>query len=75
MEVKLTYTGMDNWDRPVYEDEKGRLWKDVDPRRDMQPDLCTSMNNEFYGEPDTNMCYMDKYKDAKLVFCPKRITW
>lgn len=75
MEVKLTYKGRDDWDRPVYEDENGQLWKDVDPRVGMEPDLCTSVNNEFYGEPDTNMCYLEKYKNAIVIFNPKRITW
>lgn len=75
MEVKLTYKGMDNWDRPVYEDENGKLWKDVNPSEYSKPDLCTSLNNEFYGEPDTNMRYMERYKDATLIFSPERITW
>lgn len=75
MKVKLTYKGMDSWDRPVYEDERGILWKDVNPRKARDPDLCTSANNEFDGEPDTGMCYMKKYENVELVFVPERITW
>lgn len=75
MKVKLTFKGMDNWDRPVYEDEQGILWKDVDPRKNRKPDLCTSNNNEYDGEPSTNMCYMKKYEDVELKFIPERITW
>jgi hypothetical protein len=73
--MKLKYLGMDNWDRPVYEDENERLWKDVEPRKDRKPDLCTSVNNEFCGEPDTNMKYMKKYDDIEIEFIPKRVTW
>ena len=75
MKIKLTYKGMDSWSRPVYKDENGTLWKDVDPRKDRNPDLCTSMYNAFDGEPDTNMKYIKKYEDAELIFIPERVTW
>jgi len=71
----LTYVGMDSWDRPVYRDETGRLWKDVDPRPNMAADLCTSLNNEFKGEPDINMCYIEKYENTIIEFVPERVTW
>jgi hypothetical protein len=75
MKIKLTFKGMDSWDRSVYEDENGKLWKDVDPRKNRTPDLCTSVNNEFEGEPNTNMGYMSKYDNAEIEFIPERITW
>lgn len=75
MKIKLTFKGMDYWDRPVYEDENGRLWKDVDTRKNREPDLCTSQNNEFEGEPSTNMCYIEKYNNVEIEFIPERITW
>ena len=75
MKITLTFIGMDGWDRPVYKDESGRLWKDVDPRRRCAPNLCTSVGNEFDGEPDTNMCYLKKYDGAELVFIPERVVW
>lgn len=28
----LKYLGRDSWDRPVYEDGDGVIWKDVNPR-------------------------------------------
>ena len=28
---KLTYIGRDEWSRPLYRDENGRIWVDVDP--------------------------------------------
>lgn len=59
--LRLKFVGMDSWDRPVYRDDIGTLWKDVDPRAGMEPDLCTS-DNEFDGEPDTGMKYLEEYQ-------------
>lgn len=73
--MKLEYIGMDNWDRPVYKDEKEKLWKDVDPRKHRNHELCTSMYNEFDGEPDTPMSVMKKYEGIEVEFVPKRVTW
>lgn len=69
-EKVLRFLGMDSWDRPVYEDENGKLWKDVDPRKGRVAELCTSCNNEFDGEPD---CPMKSEIVCKYV--PERITW
>lgn len=74
-ELLLRHRGRDSWDRPVYEDEHGRLWKDVEPRADEGPKLCTALYNAFDGEPDVPLEAMERYKDAKLVFEPKRDTW
>ena len=71
----LTYKGMDSSDRPVYEDKEGNLWKDIDPRKDWEPDLCTSCQNAFDGEPDINMKYIKNFQDADIEFVPERITW
>lgn len=71
----LRYKGRDSWDRPVYEDENGRLWKDVDPRADGKPKLCTALYNSFNGEPDVPMEAVERYKDTRIVFEPKRDTW
>lgn len=71
----LRYKGRDSWDRPVYIDENGKLWKDVDPLQDRPPKLCTALYNAFDGEPDTPMEYMSKYKDVQVVFQPERDTW
>ena len=35
---RLEFAGMDSWDRPVYKDDVGTLWKDVNPRAGMKPD-------------------------------------
>lgn len=73
--MHLKFVGMDSWDRSVYTDDMGTLWKDVNPRARMQPDLCNSVNNEFDGEPDTGMKYLEKYQGTAVAFEQKRIAW
>lgn len=48
---KLRIIGIDYWDRPVYQDESGRLWKDVNCGAG-KPSLHSAVNNDFDGEPD-----------------------
>ena len=43
----MKYLGRDSWDRPVYMDDEGILWKDIDPRAERKATLCTSVNNEL----------------------------
>jgi len=50
-ELKVKLVGIDNWDRPVYKDKNGTIYKDVNLGKG-QLDLHTSSNNDFYGEPD-----------------------
>lgn len=52
-ELVLTYIGMDSWDRPVYKEADGKLWKDVSPIEHMKTDLCTSVDNETDKTPKT----------------------
>ena len=68
----LTYIGMDGWDRPVYADEYGHLWKDVDPRKGFQrnSNICSATNNDFNGEPDSPISSI-----YGLQFVPERVTW
>ena len=75
VKITLNYIGMDSWDRPVYEDESGVLWKDISPLKKWPPELCTSIGNKFDGEPDTQMYYFKKYADVKVQFVPERIVW
>jgi len=49
--LKLKEIGIDNWSRPVYKDNKGRLWKDINLGRGT-PNLNRALNDDFYGEPD-----------------------
>lgn len=52
--LTLEFIGMDSWDRAVFEDENGYLWKYTEPgdlpyeRHDR---LYSANNNEFDGEP------------------------
>ena len=73
--LALKHKGRDDRDCPVYIDENGRLWKDVDPLPDIQPKLCTALYNTFDGEPDTPMEYISKYRGMPVVFLPERDTW
>ena len=73
--LHLKFVDMDSWERPVYKDGSGTLWKDVDPRAGMKPNLCTSVNNEFDGEPDIGMKYLEKYRGVTVAFEPERIVW
>ncbi len=49
--VELTFIGIDGWDRPVFRDPNGKLWKDV-TLGSSTPSLCSAYNNDFDGEPD-----------------------
>lgn len=59
--LHLTYLGEDNWNRYVYKDEKGKLWKLLDccsPREiceERNDTLYSSCGNTFDGEPDCPM--------------------
>ena len=72
--LTLIHKGRDNWDRPVYECE-GRLYVDVDPRGGRNPKICTKLNNEFDGEPDTPIEVMKRYEGVEIEFIPYRDTW
>ena len=51
-ELKVKFVGIDSWDRPVYKDKEGNIYKDVNLGRG-EIDLHTAVNNDFYGEPDS----------------------
>ena len=49
--LKVKYIGIhDKWSMPVYKDEKGTIYKDTNLGKG-KIKLCTSVNNDFYGEP------------------------
>jgi len=51
----------------VYE-ANGKLYVDVDPRKQFMPNICTKNNNSFDGEP------LDPVS-AEVEFVPYRDTW
>lgn len=73
--LRLTHKGRDSHGRPVYEDENGKLWKDVEPRENKSAKLCSVLNNEFEGEPDAPMEVMRKYDVVEVVLLSQRDTW
>lgn len=75
MEITLTYLGNDSWDRPVYQEGNKKLWKDVEPLSDREANLCSSVNNQFDGEPDIHMTSIKKYQNAIIKYVPQRIVW
>lgn len=71
MALVLTLLGVDDWNRPVYEDQNGRLWKNINhlARNDDDVEnnidgLCTVFGNFFDGEPDTPIEY---FKDKPTI--------
>ena len=67
--LQLRLLGRDSWSRPVYGCE-GKLYVDIDPRADRQPDICTKQGNDFDGEPcDPIPEWME------VEFLPHRDTW
>ena len=48
---ELEYVDTDYWDRPVYKDNTGKLWKDINLNNGILA-LHRSSNDELDGEPD-----------------------
>lgn len=59
----LNFIGVDDWARPVYEDENGNMFKDVNCGEG-KPALCTSYG--FDGEPNTHIVNIEKYQDVEI---------
>ena len=49
---KLKYVGTDNWSRPVYKDQSGKFWKDVNLGYGEPYIHSSSPSKDFEGEPD-----------------------
>lgn len=49
---QMHFIGIDDWDRPVYRDDTGQLWKDVNLGSG-KPYLHDSVDNTFDGEPNS----------------------
>ncbi len=48
--LRIKPVGTDCWNRPVYKDEKGTIYKDTNLGKG-KIKLCTSVSNNFHGEP------------------------
>lgn len=53
--LELKYIGEDFWSRPVYRGQFGHLWKDIDLGDSEWPNLCSSVGDEFEGEPNASI--------------------
>lgn len=47
----MKHIGMDDFSCPVYQDQFGRLWKDIDLGEQDTPCLYSVTNNDLDGEP------------------------
>ena len=67
----LVYIGVDSWCRPVYKDNKGKLWKDTNLGSGT-PCLHSASGNEFEGEPDFPISgefnIVKEYKESSFKF-------
>lgn len=72
-DLNLSFIGWDSWDRPVYKDENDQLFKDIDPRKDKPPNICTT--ESFDAEPDFPVEVIERYKNVSIKFSPSRMTW
>lgn len=66
MTLFLTYLGIDDWNRPVYQDQNGKIWKNIKhlARNEIEIEnnidgLCTVYGNSFDGEPEMPLEYFD----------------
>jgi hypothetical protein len=56
--IEMTFMGTDFWNRPVFRDPSGKLWKDVTLGSDI-PSLHSASGNDFDGEPDMPCRYTE----------------
>ena len=59
----LKFIGIDGWDRPVYQDPNGLLWKDTTLGSDT-PSFASACNNEFEG---TGYAYRNDISRFRVV--------
>jgi len=59
----LNYIGEDSWNRQVFKNEEGKIFKDTSLGMGKR-NFCTS--SYFDGEPDTPIIYIKKYKDLEI---------
>lgn len=64
---QLKFIGIDGWDRAVYKDEDGMLWKDIECLPPGSPNcrLYDVSDNDFDGEPGWPMDDAEKIMFVK----------
>lgn len=60
----LKFIGEDSWNRPVFEDKYGKLFKDTNCGGGNLA-LCTTYGG-FEGEPDTPIRHMEKFQNIEI---------
>ncbi|MBG9732273.1 hypothetical protein ABD87_22880 [Lysinibacillus sphaericus] len=61
--LTLNFIGVDDWSRPVFKDDNGKIFKDLNCGEG-KIDLCTAYS--FDGEPDTPIGYIRKYQNVEI---------
>lgn len=61
--IVLNYIGIDDWSRPVFKDENGKMFKDTN-LGDGQLALCTV--GGFNGEPNAPVDYIERYQNVEF---------
>jgi len=70
--LKMNFVGVNDWSQPVYKDDKGRQWIDLNCGEN-NPDLHRSTDDEFLdGEPnyriDCEYEFVNQYKESPQRF-------
>ena len=65
--IKIRKIGVDSWERPVYKDEKGRIYKDINLGIG-KIDLYSVINNSIYGEPFTKITGVFKIIPKREIY-------
>lgn len=63
--IKLQFIGYDDWSRPTFESEDGKLFVDLN-LGEGKVDLCTVVGNVFNGEPNRSIRHIEKYKNVEF---------
>ena len=80
----LEYTGMDDFSCPVYKDQFGKLWKDIDLGKEPEPNLYSLSFNHIDGEPSHPIQqeftfhpapYQELWKELPADGKPEWLTW
>ena len=63
----LEYTGMDDFPCPVYKDQFGKLWKDIDLGKEPEPNLYSLSFNQMNIEKPEYLDYLKTLSDVSGI--------